>query len=253
MFRRSLAALLASVVAVAVSLSVSPGAAHAVTSFTYYAGAQQTVSDSAVFANFGVGKPVLTAEETRSSAMLVARDASGNGVGIGWSVDPGRHGDDDPHLVVAWWKNNAGQCYNTDCPGFTAWSGAAMALGQKFTAGTPQRFGIQHSGSEWWLWAGAPGNVGSYIGYFGDANWTTAWPAFSKVQAYGELTTTALYPTAQMGNGLCAGNVNALTISSIAFNAGVTADLKTFATYAPAYSTFLLSPRTFRYGGSGVC
>ena len=255
MFRRSLAGLLASVVAVAVSLSVSPSPAHAATT-VYYAGGRQTVSASVLFANFGVGKPVVAEGETHSAAMMVARDPSSNGVGIGWMVDRARHGDDDPHLVVAWWKDGAGQCYNTECPGFTPWAGATIALGQKFTPGTPQRFGIQRSGDGWWLWAGTTDNVGSYIGYFSDSNWTAPWPLFSGVQLYGQvIAPTNVAPVSEMGNGLCSSDVNALTISSVSYSttADKAVNLSAFATYPRVYSSERLTARTIRYGGSGIC
>jgi hypothetical protein len=252
MLRRFLAALLTSVALAAVSLSVSSGAAYAA-SMSYLAGARQDISDSVVFANFGVGKPVLAAGDANSSAIMLVRDGAGDAIAIGWTVDPGLNGDSDPHLFTYWWKQNTGQCYNTACPGYTPYPGATLAIGQKLTAGTPQRFGIQYSGGAWWLWAGSTTGVGSYIGYFADSNWAAAWPTFSTVQLYGAVAASVDYPASQMGNGYCADNVNGLTISSVSYTTSATVDLKTYATYARAYSVNLLTARTFRYGGSGSC
>jgi hypothetical protein len=253
MFRRSLAALLASVAVAAVSLSASPGTAHAATAVQYFAGAQQTVSDSVVSANFGVGKPIVAEGDGHSAAMMVARDGSGNGVGIGWMVDAGLYGDDEPHLTVAWWKDGAGQCYNTECSGYTPYSGATLAAGRTLTSGVTQRFGLYYFDGAWWLWAGTTAGAGSYIGYYADTNWTAPWPTFSKVQVFGEVTTTALDPVTEMGNGVCGDSPSALAIGSVAYSTTATVNLTTFATYPGAYSAQRLSARTIRYGGAGRC
>ena len=252
MFRRSIATLLSSVTLVAVSLSISDPA-HAATSFTYYAGGQQTVTDSMMQANFGVARPVLNDPETRSAAMMVAKNTAGDAVGIGWTVDPALNDDSEPHLTVAWWKNGAGQCYNDECAGYTALAGAAFTIGQKLTPGTVQRLGVQYFEGAWWLWASISGGAGGWIGYYADTNWTSPWPVFNRVQLYGELTTTALEPTSQMGNGNCSDLQTALSINSVSFTTSAAVNLKSFATYPRAYSVFPLSARTFRYGGAGMC
>jgi hypothetical protein len=252
MLRRFVAALTASVALAAVSLASSSGAAFAA-STSYVAGMQQNISDSVVFANFGVGKPVLATGDAQSSAMMVAKSGARDAIAIGWMVNPALNGDSDPHLFVFWWKNGVGQCYNTSCPGYTAYSGATLAVGQKFTAGSPQRFGIQHSGDEWWLWAGTSAGVGSYIGYISDSNFAAAWPTFTTVQFYGAVSADLDYPTSQMGNGYCAEDSNALSIGSVSYTTSSTVNLTPYATYPPAYSVYKLSARTFRYGGSGSC
>ena len=254
MLRRFLAALLATVVLLAASLSTSATAAYAALTY-YYAGAGQNVSDSVVIANFGVAAPTVATTDYHSYAALIVRGgASGNDtIAIGWTVDRAVNGDSDPHLFVYWWKNGVGQCYNTACPGYTASSGATYTAGQRLLAGTPQRFGIQHSGGAWWLWVSTTSGVGSYIGYINDSNWTTAWPTFSTVQLYGEVAANVASPTTQMGNGFCSENGLGLTIGSVTYTTSSTVNLAAFATDSSKYSATMLSARTFRYGGDGSC
>jgi hypothetical protein len=254
MLRRLLAALLASVVLLAVSLSASGTAAYAALTY-YYAGAGQNVSDSIVSANFAVAAPTLTAGDFHTQvAMVVKGGAAGNDmVAIGWTVDPALNGDSDPHLFVYWWKNNVAQCYNTACPGYTAYPGATYTAGQRLLAGTPQKFRIQYSGGAWWFWVGTTAGVGSYIGYISDSNWTAAWSTFSTVQVYGEVAANVAAPTTEMGNGFCSENALALTIGSVTYTTSATVNLAAFATDSSKYSSTLLSARTLRYGGDGSC
>lgn len=254
MLRRFLGALLASVVVVAASLTASATAAFAAATY-YSAGAGQNISESLVYANFGVAAPTLATGDYHTLAEVVVKGgASGNDmVAIGWTVDRSLNGDSDPHLFVYWWKNGVGQCYNTACAGYTAYSGATYTAGQKLTAGTYQRFGIQYFNGAWWLWAGTSGGAGGWIGYINDSNWTTAWPTFSTVQVLGQVVADVASPTTQMGNGFCSDSTSALTIGSVSYTTSSTVKLAAFATDSTKYSATMLSARTLRYGGDGSC
>ncbi|AGL18152.1 neprosin family prolyl endopeptidase [Actinoplanes sp. N902-109] len=249
-----LTGLLTSVVLVGASLAMPATGAHAQTLTPYSAGVTQTVSDSMVWANFGVAAPAVTPGDYASSAeILVKGGPTGtDSVAIGWTVNLSLNGDSNPHLFVYWTKAGVGQCYNAGCPGYTAYPGATFTAGQALTAGTAQRFRLLHDGGAWWFWAGNTAGTGEYFGYINDSNWGTAWPTFSTVQAFGQVTVAAAAPTTRMGNGTCADNPSALTIGSLAYNTA-TVNPTAFATDSNKYSVTMLSARTMRYGGDGSC
>lgn len=256
-------------VAAATAALVAATAAPAQAALTmFYAGVQQTVTDSLAFANASVHKPTVTAGDFHSLGEVAVTHVNGSGnreiVEVGWNVDQALYGNADPHLFVFWWKNGVGCGYNATntCggSGFVPWAGSSpYPAGFKFTSPYPNvRLMIQHSGTAWWVATGVPGGTVDWIGYFPDSNWSTAWSSFDKVQVFGEVAANVAAPTTQMGNGVCPTTTAGAFFSSITYSAGTPINLVTtggMITNPAKYALVGLSAgnRSFRYGGDGSC
>lgn len=254
----------ASLIATGALVAATAAPAQAALAY-FYAGGQQTVTDSLVFANVNIAKPTIAAGDFHSLAEIAVTKVNGSGnreiVEVGWNVDPALYGDSNAHIFVFWWKNGAGCGYNgtNTCggSGFVPWAGSSpYPAGTTVAAGTNVRMHIQHSGTAWWVYTGVPGGTGDWIGYFPDSNWSTAWSSFDKVQLFGEVAANVASPTTQMGNGSCgAAGSPAAFFSSYTLGTG-TASLTTagMVTNSAKYSVGMLaSNRSFYYGGDGSC
>jgi Neprosin len=211
---------------------------------------------------FTIAKPVVAAGGHSLAEIAVESPDEHQVVEIGWTVDRGLNGDDDPHLFVYHWINGQGTCYNgcgyvpISVPGLPTYA-AGMKLP---VSSTPVEFAIYHHGTGWLV-----GYNNHWIGSFPDSEWTN--PTFKvtgKVQWFGEVNTPTANPTpcTQMGNGEPASSATAARVEKIGFwgGGGPVGDFETNpdlysgdVLYSPGPGGIGFGPSGFRFGGPGAC
>ena len=93
--------------------------------YHYSSGLQYAETDG-TYANLVIGKPDLAEEDYHTLAEIAVQSADGKQiVEVGWTVDRGVNGDDDPHLFVYHWVDGKETCYN-GC-GFKQYSKTVVA------------------------------------------------------------------------------------------------------------------------------
>jgi hypothetical protein len=217
--------------------------------FLYSVGSQATTADG-IYAAMDIKKPTLAKGDFHTLAELAVQSADGyQTVEVGWNVDRGVNGDDDPHLFVYHWVNNQSTCYNT-CGGFVPFKGG-VAPGDTLPADTLKKFGIQHNDGAWWVAYDT-----TWVGYFPDKEWASQGVDFTQggyFQAFGEVASSSSCPTGtQMGSGASASDTtNAARIGNVAYVNGPATPQLYMRSMTPAYGMSPLtgSTRSFRYGG----
>jgi len=213
--------------------------------YFHYAVGAQTAETDGTWANLTIAKPELASGDFHTLTEIAVESADGQQiVEVGWTVDRTVNGDADPHMFVYYWKDRQPTCYNA-C-GFTMYS-TTMKPGDTLPVGTAKRFGIQHSGSVWWV-----AYDSAWIGYFPDTLWDGTYTKGGLAQWWGEVAASSLTPCTDMGNGLPgATDAAAARIGSISFTNGPEVKAVTRSTN-DYYTVFSASDRTFRYGGTGT-
>jgi hypothetical protein len=223
------------------------------------------------YANISVQKPKVASTDYHSLAEVAIRDEAGTGqmIEIGWTVDPGLNGNDDPHLFVFSWINGVPQGYNTEklstfVP-FVNVSGIT-AKATLSDIGVKHQLGFTYFGGNWWaafdkLW----------IGHFPGSAWTNAGATFDEtgvVQVFGEVAARGDAPCTDMGNGVSGTSSDAAKVNPVGW---ATDQDKTDGLITPPSSadmdisgsdnatglyqvyTYATTKQAFRYGGPGAC
>jgi Neprosin len=216
----------------------------------HYASAFQYADSGGTYANLVIGKPYLAKEDYHTLAEIAVQSADGRQiVEVGWTVDRGVNGDEDPHLFVYHWVDGKETCYNA-C-GFRQYSKAAIA-GDTLPVGVAKRFGIQYFNGAWWI-----AYDSEWVGYFPDSLWTTTFNRSGLIQWFGEVASSSSKPCSGMGTGVLSPDPAAARIGTIALLDGpdpaFTARATSPDSTSGVYPVNPLSDRTFRYGGPGAC
>jgi len=233
------------------STSVVPPAAVSTDStvnFLYNVGSQAAVSDG-LYATMTIAKPKLATVDYHTLAELALESADGQQiVELGWNVDRTVNGDDDPHLFVYHWINQATTCYN-GC-GFVQYS-TTVKPGDTLTYDVSKKFGIQYFNGAWWIAFDS-----EWIGYFPEQLWldksVSSFSQAGLLQVFGEVAASSTKPCTGMGNGVTPDLSTSAFIASVAYINGPSVALNIRST-TDVYAVNALSTRTFRYGGPGVC
>ena len=214
----------------------------------HYSSAFQYAETDGTYANLVIGRPYLDKADYHTLAEIAVQSADGRQiVEVGWTVDRGVNGDEDPHLFVYHWVDGQETCYN-GC-GFKQYS-KAVVPGDTVPYGVSKQFGIQYFNGAWWIAYDT-----EWIGYFPEALWNDQGVKFSRsglVQIFGEVASTTAKPCSEMGNGQTPDKTTAAKAASISFLNGPAEQMNVRAT-SDVYSVNALSARTFRFGGPGAC
>jgi hypothetical protein len=211
MIKRLLTTLVVSLMGAAtlVGIGVSPAEATCAPLCYYYVDGSEAHTAGGVLASMDVLKPTInTAKgDIHSLIEMSVEDSSGNRIELGWTVDPGLNGDNNPHLFTFYSKGGVLSGYNvgvTNCGGAvtspTATPGGTLTYPQ-FPA-----WGIVHDGAYWWLKFGT-----GWVGCLPDTIWTSVGQTFTQgtfFQLFGEVASSHDYgtgagapPCAFMGSG----------------------------------------------------
>ena len=147
-----------------------------------YAQASQFVFADGARGYFTIPKPVVAPHDSHSLAELAVQSSDQRQViEVGWTVDRGLNGDDDPHLFVFHWIDGVRTCYNA-C-GFVPFNEPGYTAGMKLpVTTTPTQFNILHHGAEWRV-----GYNGHWVGAFPDSEWSNTFKVAGLVQWFGEV------------------------------------------------------------------
>ena len=222
----------------------------------HYATAYQYVQSEGSYANLVIGKPKLADDDYHTLAEIAVQTAdTKQTVEVGWTVDRGVNGDEDPHLFVYHWVDGKETCYNA-C-GFRQYSKSVIP-GDTLPVGVSKRFGIQYYNGAWWI-----AYDSEWVGYFEDKLWNVPFTKSGLVQWFGEVASTSSKPCSAMGTGAEASSTAAGRIGTIALlgkdaqgqdlQVNFTTELKS-PDHAPNTGVYQIdkrSDRTFRYGGPG--
>jgi hypothetical protein len=234
--------------------TVAAAAAPAAGAKYYYSGAYQFVISPGSSAFLTQHLPWLVPADYHSLAEMAVQSADTRQiVEVGWTVDRGVNGDDNPHLFVYHWVDGAGTCYNgcgwvQSSP--TRFPGMRLAYD-----GTASEYMIQHREGNWWI-----GYQGEWIGYFPGSLWTVSFTQSGIIQWFGELAADpgTVPPHSFIGNYYqgTSGNSNTAKMSQISFfdSTGglLPATLSFNNTDSALYSAGAGSePDGFWYGGHG--
>ncbi|WP_067494829.1 neprosin family prolyl endopeptidase [Actinoplanes sp. TFC3] len=216
--------------------------------FYNYAKGSQTGETDGSWANLGIAKPTVGPGDYHSLAEISVQSGGDNPnvVEVGWTVDRSVNGDDDPHLFVFYWKNGIPTCYNA-C-GYRQYS-TTVKPGDTLPADVPKRFGVVHSGNNWWIAYNS-----EYIGYFPDSLWDGDYTRANFVQWFGEVASSTTTPCTDMGNGLLPSSGGATRAGSLAMTNGPDAKvvLQSDTPHPAWYDVALVTDKTFRFGGPGA-
>jgi hypothetical protein len=114
-----------------------------------YDGALQQAETDGVYTNVTIGKPSLDKSDYHTLGEIAVQSAeTGDAVEVGWTVDRGVNGDEDPHLFVYHWVGHVNSCYN-GC-GFVQYS-KNIKPGDTLAYGVTKKFGIQYFNGAWWI------------------------------------------------------------------------------------------------------
>lgn len=219
-----------------------------------YSSASQSADAEGVYANITIAKPSLAPSDFHSLAEVSAQSTDGQQiVEVGWTVDRGVNGDDEPHLFVYHWVDRQKTCYN-GC-GFercvqtpeTPNCSATVKPGSVLPVGATKRFTIQHYDGGWWIGYGV-----EWLGHFPDSLWGGRFTRTGVTQWFGEVSASSPAPCTEMGNGKHADDTSAATFTRIGFYGGPAPRIATGATSAH-YSVRPLTANSFRFGGPGAC
>ena len=216
--------------------------------FSYVQASQRVVADGGL-GYFTIEKPVVAAADYHSLAEIAVSSSDGNqAVELGWSVDPGRNGDSEPHLFVFHWVDGNRTCYN-GC-GFVTSNDPFYSAGMKLPVTTKSvQFAIWHHGPQWLV-----GYNQHWIGWFPDSLWSSRFTLTGAVQWFGEVNGPTANSCTTMGNGQPATSATAARIEKIALlPSRLVPDINTGVTDANAYSVLQTGANSIRYGGAGNC
>ncbi len=193
--------------------------------------------------------PSLAAGDFHSLGEVSIQNGS-NILELGWTVDPGVFGDNNPHLFTGIWISGVWQGYNpvqfVDNSGNATNNGASLAG----AVGASKTFGAIYTGGAWWI-----AYDGAYIGSFPGTIWGGAFTTGSVVQAFGEVAANSAAPCTDMGNAVLATSTLGSRISSMTYNGattGVNLAIST-VTNSTYYNAALASVRSIRASGPGAC
>ena len=224
-------------------------------SFYYGVAYQYAVVDGAS-GYYTVAKPAVATGDFHSLAELAVESSDGQqAVEIGWTVDRGLNGDDNPHLFVNHWVDGNPTCYNgCGFVPFTDGSNQGVTAGMTLpvSATDVQQFWIQYISGGWDV-----GYNNAWLGYFPDSLWGGRFTKVGLTQWFGEVADAKPNtPCSEMGNGGYAASASAARIQNVGFivgPGGPTADI-TISVTNPAYYTALkTNSASMSYGGQGAC
>jgi hypothetical protein len=220
----------------------------------HYSSAYQYTEADGSYANMVIGKPKLADEDYHTLAEIAVQSADTKQiVEVGWTVDRGVNGDEEPHLFVYHWVDGKETCYNA-C-GFQQYSKTVFP-GDKLAEGTAKRMGIQFFNGAWWIAFDS-----EWVGYFPGELWDGRFTRSGLIQWFGEVAASSSEPCSAMGTGVTAyddaraarfGTVSLLNSNDLPV---ISVDAKSEGREVPVYPASRSSDRTFRYGGPGskVC
>jgi hypothetical protein len=215
----------------------------------HYSSAFQYAESDGTYANLVIGRPYLDRDDYHTLAEIAVQSADGKQiVEVGWTVDRGVNGDEDPHLFVYHWVNGKESCYNA-C-GFKQYS-KTVVPGDTLPVGTSKRFGIQFFNGAWWI-----AYDSEWVGYFPGDLWSDKYTQSGLIQWFGEVAASSSKPCTDMGTGADALDSGAARAGSISLINGPEPGISVRASSPdtdPIYQANKLSDRTFRYGGPGAC
>lgn len=216
----------------------------------HYASGFQYAESDGTYANLVIGKPYLAREDYHSLAEIAVQSADGKQiVEVGWTVDRGVNGDEDPHLFVYHWVDGKESCYN-GC-GFKQYS-KTVVPGDTVPAGVAKRFGIQYYNGAWWI-----AYDSEWVGYFPGDLWGNDYTQSGLIQWFGEVAAASIKPCTDMGTGEDELDAGAARVGSISLINGPEPSINVRASSpdsdAAVYGVSKLSDRTFRFGGRGAC
>lgn len=173
-------------------------------------------------------------------------------VEVGWTIDRGLNGDDNPHLFVFTWVNRTPNCYN-GC-GYVQVS-PTFRPGMSVTSdGSQHVFAIEFYQGNWWI-----NYDGQWMGYFPESVWTSKGVSYNQaglIEWFGEVATNTGSRT-QMGNGIFGSVPGSATINNTSIILSTTNSI--LAGWASPAGTDLScfnyatvrGGSDFRYGGPG--
>jgi len=224
----------------------------------FYNTAYQNIKTTAAAGDFTINTPVVGAADYHSlAALTVATTNSQQIVEVGWSVDPVRNGDAEPHLFVFHWvDHDAGQsCYPhnaTELCGFVL-NGTPAILPWSSLAGvsSPLQFQIAYQNGNWNIFVG-----GQLIGWFPGTLWNSTFTEADVVEWSGEASASTTQPQTQMGNGIFGTQSGSAEITDLTYltSAGtpISATPKFTVTNPSFYAAFFdTAAQAFDYGGPG--
>jgi hypothetical protein len=202
---------------------------------------------------YTIEKPYVASTDFHSLAELAVSSSSdelAQVIEVGWTVDPGLNGDNDPHLFVYHWVDGARTCYNA-CGFVPVPNEQGYAAGMKLpVTSTPLQFSILHHGTAWLV-----GFNGHTFGYFPDSLWSAKFTLTGLVQWFGEVAAAVgeTTPCTEMGNGKFAVSPTAAQIRNIGyFPARVDLKARDVATKPDLYTILKVLPAGYRFGGPGA-
>lgn len=229
----------------------TPGAAVARNVKYHYSSAYQYTESDGTYANLVIGKPFLAKNDFHTLAEIAVRTADGEQtVEVGWTIDRGVNGDEEPHLFVYHWVDGKESCYNA-C-GFQQYSKTVFP-GDKLAEGTAKRMGIQFFNNAWWIAFDS-----EWIGYYPADLWAGKFTRAGLIQWFGEVASSGMEPCSAMGTGVVAtDDAQAARFGTISLLNSKDAPMITMNPSSPGrdkpiYPAVRSTDRTFRYGGPGV-
>jgi hypothetical protein len=234
------------------NLPPTPGAAASPAKISYYYGdAYQYAVAAGLSARFTQHKPTLGQGDSHTLMEVAAQSADGQQiVEIGWTVDPGVNGDNEPHLFVYHWVDRVPSCYN-GC-GWVQVSNTRMPGMKVQVTSDPQEYVIQFLDGNWWI-----GYQGEWMGYFPGSLWNGSYTQIGLGQWFGEVCASRLRSCTDMGSGVMAGQPGAAEMRELLLrfedNQSLPADAQTQSTRPQLWDIKGTDGATFTVGGPGGC
>src|SRR5260370_31074862 len=197
-------------------------------------------------------KPFLNSSDNHTLAEIAGQSSDGKQIAeIGWTVDRGLNGDDNPHLFVFAWCHGVGNCYN-GC-GYVQFSSTLPPGMTVASDGSQHLYAMEYFNGNWWLYYDT-----EWIGYFPGSIWSNKGVTFTQVgliQWFGEVLSKGGSNT-QMGNGILGSNPGSASISNAAVittpSSAAHASINLNATDPSCYNYgWITLSYSFRYGGPG--
>jgi hypothetical protein len=142
-----------------------------------------------------VGNPFLDTKDAHSLGEISVSDAAGNTVEVGWTKDPivcGTNGSGVAKVCVFvyWWNAGVKQCYNTSCSGFVEYTTNCSVAGAVCAGDEITGTPVsRYFDIERTSNAWWVGFNGQYIGYFPTSLFTGGFASSTKNQYFGEVAT----------------------------------------------------------------
>ncbi|XP_037488801.1 uncharacterized protein LOC119367381 [Triticum dicoccoides] len=191
------------------------------------------------------------------------RKSSYNGVSVGWHIAPEKYGDSHPHLFTYWTRDGyeSTGCYNMDCPGFIAASGATVTPGARINPSSKVTLRVlkDDQSGHWWVYYGF-NSVPTVVGYYPQSLFTYMAKKANQFSFGGFVFAERALPTPPLGSGvLPGGKGRAASFTDLRLierdgrSSPIMKDLPTVISNNKCYSITPIVNSGCFYGGPGGC